>query len=67
MLLSKEGKGFEPLEPEGSAVFKTAAIDHSANPPNGGSVLPTDNPEPHKFLYLTITGMFTIRGFLLGL
>jgi len=28
-----EGVGFEPTEPFGSAVFKTAAIDHSATPP----------------------------------
>lgn len=27
------GEGFEPPEPFGSAVFKTAAIDHSATPP----------------------------------
>ncbi len=31
--LSAEEKGFEPLEPFGSTVFKTAAIDHSAIPP----------------------------------
>ena len=31
--LSAEEKGFEPLEPYGSTVFKTAAIDHSAIPP----------------------------------
>ncbi len=30
-----EGEGFEPPEPFGSAVFKTAAIDHSATPPEG--------------------------------
>ena len=28
-----EDTGFEPAEPFGSTVFKTAAIDHSANPP----------------------------------
>ena len=28
-----EEEGFEPPDPEGSAVFKTAAIDHSATPP----------------------------------
>ena len=28
-----EAEGFEPPEPFGSAVFKTAAIDHSATPP----------------------------------
>lgn len=27
-----EGEGFEPPEPRGSTVFKTAAIDHSAIP-----------------------------------
>ncbi len=30
-----EGEGFEPPEPCGSAVFKTAAIDHSATLPTG--------------------------------
>ena len=29
-----EGEGFEPPEPRGSTVFKTAAIDHSATPPD---------------------------------
>ena len=28
-----EGQGFEPWEPRGSTVFKTAAFDHSATPP----------------------------------
>ena len=28
-----EDVGFEPTEPLGSTVFKTAAIDHSANLP----------------------------------
>jgi hypothetical protein len=28
------GQGFEPREPLGSTVFKTAAFDHSASPPN---------------------------------
>lgn len=27
------GQGFEPREPFGSTVFKTAAFDHSASPP----------------------------------
>ena len=27
------GQGFEPREPLGSTVFKTAAFDHSASPP----------------------------------
>src|SRR5437870_6101576 len=31
-----EGVGFEPTEPCGSAVFKTAALDHSAIPPTPG-------------------------------
>ena len=31
-----EDTGFEPAEPFGSTVFKTAAIDHSANPPQEG-------------------------------
>ena len=31
--LSAEDVGFEPTEPLGSTVFKTAAIDHSANLP----------------------------------
>lgn len=30
-----EAKGFEPLVPDGTAVFKTAAFDHSATPPRG--------------------------------
>jgi hypothetical protein len=30
---SAESEGFEPPEPRGSTVFKTAAIDHSANSP----------------------------------
>ena len=28
-----EAEGFEPPDPCGSTVFKTAAIDHSATPP----------------------------------
>jgi hypothetical protein len=28
-----EGVGFEPTDPFESTVFKTAAFDHSANPP----------------------------------
>ena len=28
-----EGVGFEPTEPCSSAVFKTAALNHSATPP----------------------------------
>ena len=31
--LLAEDEGFEPPDPCGSTVFKTAAIDHSANPP----------------------------------
>jgi hypothetical protein len=31
---SAEEKGFEPLVPFGTAVFKTAAFDHSATPPS---------------------------------
>ena len=31
--LFAEDEGFEPPDPCGSTVFKTAAIDHSANPP----------------------------------
>tara|TARA_B100001750_G_scaffold124268_1_gene98664 strand:- start:1810 stop:2025 length:216 start_codon:yes stop_codon:yes gene_type:complete len=30
-----EEKGFEPPEPVGSTVFKTAAFDRSATPPRG--------------------------------
>ena len=29
-----EGEGFEPPDPFGSTVFKTAAFGHSATPPN---------------------------------
>jgi hypothetical protein len=32
-----EREGFEPPEPRGSTVFKTAAIDHSATSPSGTS------------------------------
>jgi hypothetical protein len=31
-LFNAEEEGFEPPEPRGSTVFKTAAIDHSATP-----------------------------------
>jgi hypothetical protein len=30
-----EEEGFEPPEPCGSTVFKTAALNHSATPPEG--------------------------------
>lgn len=36
-LENPEGVGFEPTRPFGLAVFKTAAIDHSATPPSGRS------------------------------
>lgn len=29
-----EGEGFEPPVPFGTTVFKTVALNHSANPPN---------------------------------
>lgn len=32
MVFQAEEEGFEPPEPLGSTVFKTAAIDHSATP-----------------------------------
>ena len=32
-----EDAGFEPAEPEGSMVFKTTALNHSANPPKNGT------------------------------
>ena len=32
--LEAESEGFEPPEPFSSTVFKTAAIDHSANTPS---------------------------------
>ena len=32
------GQGFEPREPLGSTVFKTAAFDHSASPPKSRNV-----------------------------
>ena len=32
-MMVAESKGFEPLEPCGSTVFKTAAFDHSASSP----------------------------------
>ncbi len=31
--MDAEGEGFEPPVPFGTTVFKTAAFDHSANPP----------------------------------
>jgi hypothetical protein len=34
LLLVAEDVGFEPTDPLRSTVFKTVAIDHSANPPN---------------------------------
>ena len=34
------GQGFEPREPLGSTVFKTAAFDHSASPPKPYRVTP---------------------------
>jgi|DEB0MinimDraft_10_1074344.scaffolds.fasta_scaffold38078_2 hypothetical protein len=44
------GVGFEPTEPLGSTVFKTAAFDHSASPPifkiKRGSFLPRLNWAP---------------------
>jgi hypothetical protein len=33
-----EGVGFEPAVPCGTAVFKTAALSHSATPPDFGGV-----------------------------
>lgn len=36
----EEGRGFEPLRPFSLAVFKTAAIDHSAIPPEAVVSLP---------------------------
>ena len=33
LFYSAESEGFEPPEPRGSIVFKTTAIDHSANSP----------------------------------
>ena len=37
-----EGEGFEPPEPFGPTVFKTAAFDHSAIPPQAPSPSVTD-------------------------
>ena len=37
------GQGFEPREPLGSTVFKTAAFDHSASPPK-----PIEERTPRK-------------------
>ena len=34
--------GFEPMEPEGSTVFKTAPINHSGSPPFDTSIYITD-------------------------
>ena len=38
LLQVAEEEGFEPPEPCGSTVFKTAAIDHSATPPHSAWV-----------------------------
>ena len=34
-----ESIGFEPMEPCGSVVFKTTAIDHSANSPFNTAII----------------------------
>jgi hypothetical protein len=36
----EEAGGFEPPDPEGPAVFKTAAFNHSATPPTRVAQLP---------------------------
>ncbi len=41
-----EEEGFEPPVPFSTAVFKTAAIDHSATPP--GTLAPTDSPAENQ-------------------
>ena len=38
------GVGFEPTEPLGSTVFKTAAFDHSASPPNFNKIRGVASP-----------------------
>ena len=43
-----EEKGFEPLVPFGTAVFKTAALDHSATPP---AFLGAEAPSCSPFSY----------------
>ena len=45
---SEEEKGFEPLVPLGTAVFKTAALDHSATPP-GRPQASTDGSVSSRF------------------
>ena len=48
-----ESEGFEPPDPCGSTVFKTAAIDHSANSPCVGVYYTTFRArvEPFTFLF----------------
>ena len=41
-----EEKGFEPLDGCPSAVFKTAALDHSATPPGGGAIPEVEGDVP---------------------
>ena len=41
-----EGEGFEPPDPRGSTVFKTAAIDRSANLPSYVRVLYHNSHRP---------------------
>lgn len=54
-LFNKEAKGFEPLVPESTAVFKTAAIDHSATPPSSYSTNGSSKNGAYAFLALTVT------------
>jgi hypothetical protein len=59
-----ETKGFEPLVPDGTAVFKTAAFDHSATSPRGdlaetGEAVKVSygfGPCPHRVDLLSVAG-----------
>ena len=50
-----EGEGFEPPVPFGTTVFKTAAIDRSATPPQGRKDV-VNNIFPHLSIYALGTG-----------
>jgi hypothetical protein len=56
---SAEEKGFEPLVPFGTAVFKTAAFDHSATPPgtcSAGEIFTMGQPASTCLFGLCPTG-----------
>ena len=54
------GQGFEPREPLGSTVFKTAAFDHSASPPKPVS---TPSKEAPHYSDASLTIKLPVRYF----